>query len=172
MALIVPAGVDAEGAVKVAFVPTLADPAAPKLTEITAVGALDISCYLTKDGFGVGGEDEKGTDERLCTKEVFETLGKTRYTIENLIYIYDAQNAGSDSNKAYELMKRGTGGYLVVRWGGDAQTDDFAVGDVVDVYPVTLGEQFKQRPEANSKLKVSQGVIVSGPVEPDVALAA
>lgn len=170
MPLTVPPGIDAEGAVKVAFVPTLANPAAPTLAAVNAVGALDISCYLTKDGFGVGADTTKGKDERLCTKEVYETLGATTWSIDKLVYVWNPQGGTTDvTNKAYALMKQGTQGFLVVRWGKDA-TSDFAANDVVDVFPVSLDAQVPQKPEANSKLKVEQAAVVSGKPQRDVKL--
>ena len=172
MALVIPPAIDAEGAVKVFFVPALADPAHPTLAELSGAGSLEISCYLTKDGFGISADDDKSTDERLCTKEVYEVLGRAKWQIENLVYIWDPQgSAASVSNKAYAAMKRGTQGYLVVRWGKDVELA-LAVADIVDVFPVTLGTQIPQKPEANSKLKVEQSVIVSGKVQRDKALVA
>lgn len=173
MALTIPPGVNAEGSVLVKWVPTLADPAAPTLTEINATGSLDISCYLAKDGFQPGAETEKWKDERLCTKNVFEQEGAVTYSIEALKYIYDAQNPESISNAAYAALQSGTPGYLVVRWGKDLESNpEIAAGDVVDVYPVQLGTRTKQQPEANSKLWVSQEVSVTGTPQEDIALAA
>lgn len=173
MALNIPPGVDAEGSVKVAWVPTLADPSAPSLTELSATGALDISCYITDQNFSPSADDATATDTRLCSKQVFETLGAATWSIDNIIYVYDPQNPESLSNKAYAAMKRGSHGYLVVRWGKDLEEfPDFAADDIVDVFPVQLGSQVKQPPEQNSKLKVSQKPVVTGSVVEDVKLAA
>lgn len=170
--LVVPPGVSADGSVLVAFVPAIGNPSAPTLAELNAATALNISCYLSTGSFKPGANDETATDERLCSKQVFETLGQTTWTIDNLEYIYDPQNPSSLSNKAYAAMKRGTHGYLVVRWGKDLEEfPEFAAGDVVDVFPVSLGSQVKQPPEKNSKLKVQQKPVVTGPVVEDVALA-
>lgn len=173
MALNIPPGVDAEGSVLVAWVPTLADPNTPTLTELNATGALNITCYITDQNFKPNADDATATDTRLCSKQVFETLGAATWSIDNIIYVYDPQNPDSESNKAYAAMKRGTPGYLVVRWGKDVEDfPTFAAGDVVDVFPVSLGTQVKQPPEQNSKLKVSQKPVVTGPVVEDVTLAA
>ena len=73
--------------------------------------------------------------------------------------------------KAYETLPTGTTGFLAVGWGKDAM-EPWAVGDVVDIYPVKMGPRVKQPPEANTKLKVSQKPFVTGPVLEDVAIAA
>lgn len=171
MALYVPPGVTAEGSVSVLWVPVIADPAAPKPTELTATGALNISCYLTKDGFGVTSEQETSTDERFCSKQVFETLGKIKETFDDLVYVYDSQNPASLTHKAYVTLAPGSKGYLVIRWCKDNETA-IAVGDVVDVYPVAMGTQTKRKPEANSNLHVQQKIVQIGFANKDVALVA
>lgn len=173
MSLTIPAGVDAEGSVLVKFVPTLADPSAPTLAEVNAVGAIDLSCYLTQDGFKPGADTATGTDPRLCTKQVFETKGATTWSIDNLIYIWDPQNASSDGNKAYAAMPEDTKGFLVVRWGMDVEDNPALVAtNVIDIFTVTMGPQVPQPPEANSKLKVQQKPFVDGPTYRDVVLPA
>ena len=173
MALVIPPGVDAEGSVLVKFVPTLADPSAPTTTELNAVGAVDMSCSLTQDGFKPGADTATGTDTRLCSKQVYETKGATTWSIDNLTYIWDPQNPDSDSNKVYAALPEDTAGFLVVRWGKDVE--DFpalAAADIVDVFPVVMGPQVPQPPEANSKLKVQQKPFVTGSAVRDVTLAA
>lgn len=172
MPLTVPAGVPADGTVSVRFVTALTNPAAPKLaTEINAASSVDLSCLLTKDGFAPGAEASTITDERLCSKQVFEDFGTVTYSIDNITYIFDPQNTASESNKAYAALPTGATGYLVVRWGKDVDTA-WAAGDKVDVYPVKMGPRVKQAPEANSKLKVQQKPYVTGPFQEDVALVA
>lgn len=173
MALVIPPGVDAEGSVLVKFVPTIADPAAPTVSETNATGAVDMSCSLTQDGFQPGADTATGTDTRLCTKQVYETKGATTWSIDNLTYIWDPQNPEGDSNKVYAALPEDTKGFLVVRWGKDVEDfPELAADDVVDVFQVTMGPQVPQPPEANSKLKVQQKPFVDGPTHRDVTLAA
>lgn len=171
MALYVPPGVTAEGFVSVFFVPAIANPDQPKLTEINATGSLNISCYLAKDGFGVTPEQETATDERFCSKQVFESLGKIKETFDDLVYVYDSQNPTSLTNKAYTVLAPGTSGFFVVRWCKDNEIA-WAVGDKVDVYPVQVGAQGKQKPEANSNLFTRQKVVQTGFSNKDVAVVA
>lgn len=172
MAQVIPPGVVSNGMVKVTFCPTIANVSTPSVaTDLGAATAVEASCYLTRDGFSPGAEDQAVTDERLCSKQTFEDFGTTQYTIDNLVYIYDAQNPVSDSNKLYAALVKGTTGYLVAGWGKDA-AEAWAAGDIVDIYPVKLGTQVKQPPEANSKLKVAQKPFVTGEVSENVALSA
>jgi hypothetical protein len=168
MPLTIPPGVSADGSVKVQYVVTIADTSAPKVaTEIKAASSVEASCLLTKDGFAPDATTSQASDERLCSKQVFEDYGTVTYTLADITYVYDVQNPTSASNKFYAAVPEGSTGFLVVRWGQDAD-DDWAVGDVVDVYPVKMGPQIKQPPETNSKLKVKQKPFVVGNVAIDV----
>lgn len=169
MTVTVPEGVVSDGAVKVVWVPTLADPSAPTLTEVTAATALDLSCFLTADGLTTGGDEQVITDERLCSKQTFEQPGRHTDTL-SIKYVYNQQAApAAADNEAFETLKHLTEGYIVQRWGDDYATA-FAAGDVVDVVPVTCGKQMKMPPEANSKLKIEQRMFVRNAVQRDVAI--
>lgn len=172
MALEIPPGVEADGAVLVAFVPEIADPSAPTLAEVTAPAVVKLTCYITDNNFKPTADDATGEDRRLCSKQVFSTLGTTTWSFDNTVYVYDPQNPESESNKAYAAMKRGVDGFFVVRWGKDVEENpDFVAGDIVDVFPITCGTQVKEPPEQNSKLKVSQKFIPRGNVVEDYKLA-
>lgn len=164
-----PQGVPSDGMLKVAFVATLAVPSAPSVTELSAATTVDATCYLTS--FTPNAEAQAIEDRRLCSKQVFEDFGTVTYTIGDITYVYDTQNAGSDDQKLYEALPTGTVGFLVVAWGKDAD-EAWASGDVVDVYPVKMGPRVKQPPEQNSKLKVTQKPFVTAEVQEDVVLAA
>lgn len=171
-----PPGVSSDGMVKVAFVPTIAgiEAATPKilLNELTAVGAVDLTCYMTA-AIDPTASENSSTDWRFCTKQVFEDFGTVTYGFNELNYVYDAQLATDTGsiNKAYTVLKKGIRGFLVVAWGKDAETD-WKLGDIVDVYPVRLGVQRKMAPEQNSKLKIAQKPYVLGKVQEDLAVAA
>lgn len=164
-----PKGVPSDGMIKVAFVASLADPAVVTTAELTAATSVDATCYLTS--FTPNAEAQAIEDRRLCSKQVFEDFGTVTYTIGDITYVYDTQDADGDSNKLYAALPTGTEGFLVVGWGKDAD-DAWAVGDVVDIYPVKMGPRVKQPPEQNSKLKVTQKPFVTAEVVEDVALAA
>lgn len=170
MALTIPPGVDAEGRRNAIFVPT-SDFSVATLTGPTAV---ELTCYLSKGTLGVSAETERGTDERECTTQVFEVLGKTTWNVNDLEYVWEPQAAAAaPNNKAYEMLAPGTTGFLVVRFGIDADTA-LAVGDLVWQWPVTVGEQVPKTPEGNAaeKLKITQAVVVTGNVVKDEPLVA
>lgn len=164
-----PAGVVADGMLKVLWVPTIANPGAPTVTELTAAGVVDLSCYLTSDGYTTGGDEQVITDDRLCDTDTYERPGRSTNTLD-VIYVYDQQDVMA-SNEAFTTLKHLTEGHIVSRWGKDFDTA-IAAADVVDVMPAQAGKQRKQTPEANSMLKIGQKLFITGPVNEDVAVAA
>lgn len=166
----VPASVQADGNLKVTWVPAIADTAAPTPTELNAAGAVDLSCYLTPDGFNPSTDETTVTDDRLCSRQSFARPGRFSDGL-SLTYVFRAQDAAGTDNKAFTTLKHLTEGFVVTRWGADYE-DDFAADDVVDVIPAQCGIQQKQPPEANSIQKITQTMHIVGPVERDVAVAA
>ena len=176
MTVVFPEGVSAEGNIKVAFVPTIATLTAPAIaTEIKATGSVDLSCYITSE-FGVNREQSTGEDRRLCSKEVFQALGRVSNSVPATEYVYEPQAAAaSPTNKAYDTLKKGVKGYLVIRYGLDARTTDWATGQKVDIVPVECGVQAKlgnQGSDEFAKLRIQQTFGVRGPMVEDSVLVA
>jgi hypothetical protein len=172
MALDVPIGVRSDGSWKVAFVSTLADATAPKIaTEIKAAGSVDGSCLLTKGGIGLDNSVEKFKDERLCTIDVFEQIGSTTWTVNDLEFVIDPQGDTSATNKLYALIRDGWNGYLVLRMGKAADAD-WDPEDKVWVVPTAVGQAVPLPPEANTLLRAKASVTVTGPIQKDVSPAA
>lgn len=170
MPLTIPPGVDAEARINAIFSPTNSLSAA----SLSGAAAVELTCYLTKGTLGMSADTETGTDERECTSQVFEVLGKTTWTVNDLEYVWEPQAApSSPTNKAYDTLKKGTTGFLVLRFGRDVDTAP-AVGDKVWQIPVTLGAQVPKQREGNAaeKLKITQKVVVSGNVVQDAVLIA
>lgn len=168
MALTIPASVGTNGTMLVLFVPTMANYRAPKLTELTAGTVIDLSCYLTGDGLGTDTTENNVEDPRLCSKEVYEQPGDSTNTLE-LTYVYNPEEPVDD--EARLGLPRGTKGYIVIRWAIDTETA-LAVGQEVDVYPVTLGKQRKQPAARNGVHRIMQKPFVTGALAEDVAIAA
>lgn len=142
MTVIFPEGVTVQGNVGLFWVPVIAVSTAPKLaTEINAAASLNISCFVMGGSWSPGAEQSKGeAPPRLCSKVTFDRLGNTKYTLQDLVVSVDPQGAtGSDGVKAYEKMTAGLAGYVVERLGLDARLSAWAVGQFVNVWPVTLG---------------------------------
>lgn len=177
MPVTIPVGVKAEGNLKVAYVPTIANLAAPTVAEVTAAGALDISFFLMAGQFKPTGEQARGDDRRVGSKKTYETMGREKNTIDDIVYIADPQAAAlAAGNKAMELFQDAVSGFFVVRYGLDAETVDFAAAQKVDIWPIQFGAQNKVPLDENdefAKIRVTQGVAVIAPgVKKQVAIAA
>lgn len=165
-----PAAIPADGNLKVVYVATIAIPSVPTQAECRAAGIIDLSCYLTGDGFNPSTDEQVVTDERLCSVQTFEEPG--RYTDRlDIIYVYQGQALTAADNKAFATLARLTGGYLVCRWGASYSTD-LTAANIVDVIPVKAGIQVKGKPEANGKLKIMQRMFITNTVQRNVAIVA
>lgn len=167
----VPPGFVADASLRVWIVMSLANPAAPSLaTEINAASTIDATCYLT-NGFSPDASVATISDDRLCLKQLLEDKGVSTWSIEELNYIYDVQNAASVSNKLYAGLPENASVFIVARYGLDVDTAA-AAGQKVDVFPVKMGPPVKLPPERNTKGRVKQKPFVNGVVQRDVAIAA
>ena len=168
MALTIPPGVDAEGRRNIIWTPT----ASLSVAILTGATAVEMTCYLSKGVFGLAAETERGTDERECTKQVFEVLGKDKWTMGDLEYVWEPQaTALSPTNKAYDTLKRGTKGFFTLRMGVDSDTA-LAAAQKVWQWPGTVGPQVPKTPEGNAseKFKITQSVVIDGNITQDAVL--
>lgn len=174
MPVTIPVGVKAEGTLKVSFVPTIANVNAPTTVEVNAAGALDVSFFITAGNFKTSGEQARGDDRRVGSKQTFEVLGREKSSIDDIVYIADPQAAAATAgNKAMELFQPGVSGFFVVRYGLDAETVDFAAAQKVDIWPIIFGAQNKSQLAENdefAKITIVQAVAVTGIVRKQVAL--
>jgi hypothetical protein len=161
----------ADGNEKVVIVPAIADTEAPKLTELNAAGAVDISCYLTGDGYTPSLSEQTITDERKCSRQTFEQPGRSQRSLD-VTYI-DNTNAPNEAtdNKAKDTLVPGQAQYIVTRRGKDFEAP-FAVGDKVTVTPIKAGQYNPVPGAANEVLKASQKLFVTGQVQLDAAVVA
>ncbi len=176
MTVVFPDAINAEGNVKVRWVPVIATPTAPSVgTEVNGASAKELTGVILGGAFQPTSEQAKGDDRRLGSKQTFQTFGRITDGVEDVTYVYDPQAAaGAAVNIAYETLLKGTTGYFVVRYGLDVNTA-FAATQKVDVIPVTCGVQRKSTPPADdefAKLTVVQGFAVRATVERNVALVA
>lgn len=166
-------GIIARGKGTVLFVPAIANIMAPKLTELNAASALNLSCLLY--GFAPGVDQASVAKVRYCYETEVEQPGVAKYTIPDITYDYDPQAITSaDPYKHYAAMAPGTLGYLVDRR-GFGKDQALAVGQIVDVYPVILGVRKREAidPTAEGEtLRVTQKVFVRADPALDVALVA
>jgi hypothetical protein len=158
----------ADGNVRAVLVSAIADTAAPKTaTELNAAGSVDISCYLTGDGFTPSLSEQVITDERMCSTQTYEQPGRSQYGLE-VVYIDNTNSPTSATdNKAKDTLVPGSAQFLVVRR-GKVFSAPFAVGDKVTVYPIKPGKYNELPGEANSVLKIGQTLFVTGEVKTSV----
>lgn len=165
----VPPGFVADASLRVWVVTTIANTAAPiAATEVGAGTTIDATCYLT-NGFAPDAAVATISDDRLCLAQILEDKGATTWSISELEYVYDVQNAASVSNKLYAGLPENASVFIVARYGMSVDTAA-AAGQKVDVFPVKMGPPVKLPPERNTKGRVKQKPFVNGVVQRDVAL--
>lgn len=155
----------ADGNTRVLWVDTLANPDAPTAVEIES--GEDFSCYLTSDGWAPGLDEQTISDERLCSVQTFERLG--RYS-RSLTVKYVENPGDAPNNLAFTtLVPRGEGFFVVRR--GKAFDLPIVAADKVDVWPVQMGQYNPLPPEANSIFKVEQRTAVTAVVRQQVPVS-
>ena len=150
----------ADGNVKIVWTPTIAATTAPTAAILNGGTTIDLSCYLTADGFTPGLDESVIADGRLCETETFEQPGRTARTL-SLTYINNVNTALADL--AATTLIPGTAGYIVRR-SGKAYDATFIATDKVEVWPVKCGKRSNLPPEANSVLRITQKMFVTGRV--------
>lgn len=159
----IPESMPSDGTLKVVFCPTNDH----DVTTLTGGTTVDLSCYLTQDGWNPSTDEATVVDSRLCSKQDFEQPGRVSESLE-ITYVW---NTDSGEDDARQTLPQAEVGFLIVRWGLDFDVA-FAAGQEVDVYPIKAGVQRKQPPEQNSVLKIMQKAFITGEVERDTVLIA
>ena len=156
MALVIPPGIESDGADLLVWAPTLADPSTPTVADAAGSSAFAFACYLTNT-FDANASQDTTDDKRYCSPDVSQIAGKTTWSIGQLEYITDPQNPESVSNKAAMAMVEGSKGFIIRRMGKDVETaPELVAGDYVEVYSVTLGPQVLMPGEAGQLVRVKQ----------------
>lgn len=156
-----------DGNVKVSFVPAVANIGAPTVTELTAAGAVDLECRITADGLDVSADEDTIDNSKLCDVENYEEPGRIKHSIELTITRADIE----ETDTPYETIKRGTKGFLAIRYGIPHDTA-YAAAQDIQIYTIRAGAQRYVKPEANSTVRYQQKMFVNGPSELDAVVAA
>lgn len=163
---VVPPAVDQLNNLTIWWVPTLADPLAPKAaTELGAATSFRLTYSFTTDGWGLTGSQDKTVDERLTLAQQLEALGVAKASL-TLKYV-DSTAPGS----AAVVLVEGLVGYFVERRGTTDQTLA-AAAQKVRVIKVTLGKQIPGPVDGTGKFTYTQEAAINGVVGLPVALAA
>ena len=161
---IVPSGTPSNGQVLVVFVPTILNTSAPKLTELTAATVRRLTYSITGDGYTRTTTINEVTANRLTLPQQLQYDGTEVDTL-SITYVY-TNTAGDVVRLA---LPRGTSGFIVERWTVPNATD-YAVGQIVDVIPITASVPVKDAPVMNQELTRTQRLNVTGPVQRDVLI--
>jgi len=151
----------ADGNIKTVLVPAVADLTAPTVAELTAEGAIDISCYLTRGGFALTVDQQPITDERECDTIVRQAPGTVNPSLEITgIDNTNTEFAATANELAEALAENST--WVAVRRRGKAFDDDFEADDVVSVTSFRAGIRREVPAESNSVLRSAWTAFVDG----------
>lgn len=159
-----PTGINAAGKVALYFVPALADPAAPKLTEVQAGINLSMIAYA----WDPNGTQEKQERYRYGSKNGGNSLGTIKYEAGALEYDYDPQavDVTTGDYKHYSVLAPGTKGFILDRRGLAPDVAP-AAAQYCSVFPVVLGERLPitvDPKSAGETLRVRQELAITGDV--------
>lgn len=123
------------------WVPAIADITAPKLTELAAAGAIELTGYVYTDiARPTRNTNLVSRERRLADPSQFQQVGSGTYTGGALNYALDPQAAsGTTDRKVWDAFENGAQGFFVQRVGVDVDTA-LAVGQNVSVFPVDVDE--------------------------------
>lgn len=166
-----PQSTQGTGTVRVQWVPTIADPEGPLLTEVNAVDTLDVTPYFRAADFQINHQQARIDDTRLSDDTAREALGISTFSADSLTYVHQPQAAPDTAgNLAYGEFVPGAAGYFVVRFGLKSG-DDFAATQRVQVYAVTFGDRHQPIPTGDNAVHVIQQVITLNRETGDFTLA-
>lgn len=137
------ADIPLDGKVRVAYVPAIANIAAPTTTELNA-GML-LQSTMTADGLG-GFRPETADVDTSSLASTFNTVTLGRVSYSNMMLRLKKQD-GTDT--IWNTLTRGTTGFIVLRRYID-QATAWASTQKVQVYPVIFAIEADVDPEPNS----------------------
>jgi hypothetical protein len=134
-----------DGYIRVAYVATIANIAAPTTAELNAGTSVLLSSIITADGL-VGFEASTAEVDTTALDSTFDTKSIGRDSFEGTMLRLKKQS-GTDT--AYSTLTRGTTGYIVIRRDVLSGTA-WAAGQKVEVFPIICGRERNLSPEANT----------------------
>lgn len=150
----------------VLWVPSIADPKAPTVAELTGSGVIDLTYKLFGDGFDHQSEVTKFETTRYTLRQTLENEGTEKDTI-TLKYPY----RGTQDDVVRLALQRYTEGFVVERLNlpkGEAIAADQLLSVVA---PVRCGKQREIPRTKNTEVGKIQDLLPRGTVETDVKVA-
>lgn len=150
----------ADGNMRADLVPAIADLSAPKITELNAVTAVAISCYLTADGLGITLEQASIPVELFCSTTTRSEPGRKTPALT----LTGVDNTNTDveltDNEMADALVEGSEHFLVLRTGVPFDTA-YTVGQKVTIVKFKTGVKQFIAPEANSFIRSTWATFVS-----------
>jgi hypothetical protein len=137
------ADIPVDGTTRVAFVPTIANNAAPTTAELNA-GVL-LQSLITADGL-VGFEPDTADVDNTSLASTFDTKTIGRDSFSGTLLRLKKQLTG---DTAFTTLTRGTAGYIVIRR-DITESTAWASTQAVEVYPIVCGQRRRLAPESNT----------------------
>lgn len=154
-----------DGNIKVTYVPSVANLAAPTVAELGA--GTDLECLITADGLDVSVDEDVISIPKLCETSNSEAPGRATYKITLTIVRKD----NPTEDVAWTTLLRNTSGFLVMRY-GPAVATAYAATQAVQAFPGKFGERRPQKPEANSAVTFQTMFYSSAVPDLDAVVAA
>jgi len=149
---------------RVHWCPTIVDPSAPTLAELTA--GVDVSTCISKDGLKMGATNNKVKNDDITTAFMSEIPGSWGNALTLTCFRDD------DDDLAWDTFgTRNTAGFLVIRR-MKAYATAFASGDKVEVYPGATGQPALGDSAENERVKFTVDILISAPPELAALVAA
>lgn len=147
----------------------IADTKAPKLSEVVA--GVDLTFYFKSEGFAPSRSQDTGKDTRYTSNSTFGSQGAVTDTGKATYVI----NPASPENDVARLLLTAGGsstfGFFVERI-GVPHDQEFAAGDLVNVYPVNLGAPQPVTAATDEKAQLESDWVSWGETRDMVAIAA
>jgi hypothetical protein len=153
-----------DGKTRVVWASSIANISAPTVAELTA--AADYTKRITPDGLKIDPTTADVDNSSLASRYDTKTVGRVGFDPE----ITFKRGTTPAEDAPYKTLKYGTSGYLVVRRGVDFEVA-WAVGQDVEVYPITCGERANISPAANEVAKFSSPMKVTDQPATDAVVA-
>jgi hypothetical protein len=144
----------ADGKIKVWWVPTIANQAAPTVAELAAGTVL--STLMTADGL-IGFEPDTAAIDTTTIESTFDTVTAGRAAYSGCAVRLQKQ---ATTDAVYAALVRDSAGYIVIRRDLAASTAA-ASTQKAEVYPSVLGETKNLAPEKNSLARYEVPVMVT-----------
>lgn len=160
-----PPSIPVDGNLLVLWVPAIADPAAPTVTELTGTSVKDLTCYLNDSKAGVSKEQGTIADRRMCMTTALQVPGQGSATADDVTYIYDPQAEAADPmNVAFDALPEQSSGHYFVRRGLPYETA-VAAGQHAEVQTIRNGVRWDSSNPTEDFSKMTQRRFLSNFVE-------